>query len=69
MVEIGSETRNAQLAALIERAQTVFEQSRRLVEESRKIRTEAEAKRSVISAESRTYDDNGAAQDIEHAAD
>jgi hypothetical protein len=44
MVDIGSETRAARLAALVERAQIVFERSRRLVEEARKIRTEAEAK-------------------------
>jgi hypothetical protein len=69
MVEIGPETRDAQLAALMERAQTVFERSRRLVEESRKIRAEAEAKRLVISTQSRTDDADGALQGIEHAAD
>ena len=69
MVEIGPETRDARLATLMERAQTVFERSRRLVEESRKIRAEAEAKRLVISTQSKTDDADGALQDIEHAAD
>jgi hypothetical protein len=53
----------------MERAQTVFEQSRRLVEESRKITAEAEAKRLVISMHSRTDDAYGTLQDIEHAAE
>jgi len=69
MVESGPETRNARLSALMERAQTVFEQSRRLVEESRKITAEAEAKRLVISMHSRTDDAYGTLQDIEHAAE
>jgi hypothetical protein len=69
MVEIGPEARATRLAALMERAQTVFERTSRLVEESRKIRAEAEAKRLVISAQSRTNDADGALQDIEHAAD
>jgi hypothetical protein len=53
----------------MERAQTIFERSRRLVEESRKIRAEAEAKHLVIPAQSRTNDADDALQDIEHAAD
>ena len=69
MVGIDPETRAARLAALTERAQTIFEWSRRLVEESRKIRAEAEAKRLVIPAQSRTNDADDALQDIEHAAD
>jgi hypothetical protein len=50
MVEVSSEARDARLAALSEKAQAVFERSRRLVEEARKIRAEAEAKHSKISA-------------------
>ena len=49
MVEIDFETRNAELAALMERAQSAFEHSRRVVEESRKLRAEAAAKRSANS--------------------
>jgi hypothetical protein len=52
LVEIDFETRNAQLAALMERAQSAFEHSRRVVEESRKLRAEAEAKRSANSTRS-----------------
>jgi len=44
MVDIGPEARNARLAALMERAEKVFERSRRLVNEARKTRSEAEAK-------------------------
>jgi hypothetical protein len=44
MVDVGLETRNARLAALMERAEQVFERSRRLVGEARKARSEAEAK-------------------------
>ena len=44
MAEIDFEVRNSRLAALMERAQTAFECSRRLVEEARKIRAEAQAK-------------------------
>lgn len=69
MMESGRETSNTRLSTLMERAQTVFEQSRRLVEESRRITAEAEAKRLVISAQSRTDDANDALQNIEHAAD
>jgi hypothetical protein len=69
MVGIDPETRAARLAALTERAQTIFERSRRLVEETRQIRAEAEAKRLVIPAQSRTNDADDALQDIEHAAD
>ena len=69
MVEINSEARDTRFTALMERAQTVFERSRRLVEESRRIRAEAEAKRLVISTQSRTDDADDALQNIEHAAD
>jgi hypothetical protein len=54
MVSKYPEIRNAQLAELIERAQSVFERSRRLVQESRKIRAEAEARRSGYFAQNRT---------------
>jgi hypothetical protein len=69
MADIGSETRAARLAALVERAQIVFERSRRLVEEARKIRTEAEAKCLVNSAQSRTNYDNDPFLNTDHAAD
>lgn len=49
MVEISPEAREARLAALRERAQYVFERSRRVIEEATKIRAEAEAKLSKIS--------------------
>jgi hypothetical protein len=68
MVEIDPEARDARLAALMERAQTVFEQSRRLVEESRKIRSEAEAKRLINSAQNGTDGVNGTSSEIEKAA-
>jgi hypothetical protein len=54
MVDIGSETRNARLAALMERAEQVFERSRRLVGEARKARSEAEAKCRPNFAQNRT---------------
>ena len=44
MVNIGPEARSVRLAALMARAEKVFERSRRLVEEARKTRSEAEAK-------------------------
>jgi hypothetical protein len=69
MVKPNSETRDVRLAALMEWAQAVIEQSHHVVEDSRKIRVEAEAKRLVISAQSRTDDADGALRDIEHAAD
>jgi hypothetical protein len=69
MVDIGPEARSARLAALMERAQTVFERSHCLVEESRKIRAEAEARRLVNPAQSRTDGADSASSDIEHAAD
>ena len=43
MVEIGPEAQAAQLAALLDRVQADFVQSRGLAEQSRKIRAEAEA--------------------------
>jgi hypothetical protein len=69
MVEIDPEARDARLAALMERAQTVFEQSHRLVEESRKIRSEAEAKRLINSAQNGTDGANGTSSQLEKAAD
>jgi hypothetical protein len=69
MVKPNSETRDVRLAALMEWAQAVIEQSHHVVGDSRKIRAEAEAKRLVISAQSRTDDADGALRDIEHAAD
>jgi hypothetical protein len=69
MVENGPEARNARLVALMERAQTAFEESRRLVEEARKIRAEAEAKLSVISRKTRIDDAHSPLADIENAAE
>lgn len=58
MVDIGPETRNARLAALMERAEQVFERSRRLVGEARKARSEAEAKCRPNLAQNRTNKQN-----------
>jgi uncharacterized protein YbaP (TraB family) len=57
MVDIGPEARHARLAAMMERAEKVFERSRRLVGEARKARSEAEAKCRQNLAQNRT--DNG----------
>jgi len=54
MMDIGPETRNARLAALMERAEKVFERSRRLVGEARKVRSEAEAKCRLNFAQNKT---------------
>jgi hypothetical protein len=56
MVEFGPEARNVRLAALMERAEEVFERSRRLVEEARKTRSEAEAKLLSCVADDRLKD-------------
>jgi hypothetical protein len=58
MVDIGPEARNARLAALMERAEKVFERSRRLVGEARKARSEAEAKCRPNLAQNRTDKQN-----------
>jgi hypothetical protein len=69
MVEMDFKTQNTRLAALMERAQVTFERSRHLVEEARKIRAEAEAKRSRISAQSRTNNFDGVSLKLGQAAD
>ena len=56
MVDIGPEARSARLAALMERAEKVFERSRRLVKEARKTRSEAEAKCRATVVQNRTDD-------------
>jgi hypothetical protein len=53
MMDIGPEARNVRLAALMERAEKVFERSRRLVGEARKARSEAEAKCRLNLAQNR----------------
>jgi len=69
MVSKNPETRNAQLAELIERAQTAFERSRRLVQESRKIRAEAQARRFGKFAQNRTDGFDVASPEAGQAAD
>ena len=54
MMDIGPEDRDVRLAALMERAEKVFERSRRLVGEARKARSEAEAKCRPNLAQNRT---------------
>jgi len=49
--EVRLVVKNARIVELMERAQAAFDRSRRLVQESRKIRLEAEARRSMISAQ------------------
>jgi hypothetical protein len=69
MVKPNSENRDVRLAALMEWAQAVIEQSHHVVEDSRKTKAEAEAKCLVISEQSRTDDADSALREIEHAAD
>lgn len=69
MVDIGPEARNVRLAALIERAEKVFERSRRLVEEARKTRSEAEAKSRLRMAQSGTDNAEGSSTKIGKISD
>jgi hypothetical protein len=68
MVDIGPEARNARLAALMERAEKVFERSRRLVGEARKARSEAEAKCRPNFAQNRTDSGDSILRHIEENA-
>ena len=68
MVEFGPEGRNARLAALMERAEKVFERSRRLVSEARKTRSEAEVKCQPELAQNRTDDADSVPVNIEKNA-
>ena len=69
MVKPDFEARDVRLAALMEWAQAVIEQSHHVVEESRKIKSEAEAKRLINSAQNGTDGVNGTSSHLEKAAD
>jgi hypothetical protein len=68
MVKPNSEARDVRLAALMEWAQAVIEQSHHVVEKSRKIRSEVEAKRLINSAQNGIGGANGTSSEIEKAA-